>query len=84
MSLSENAMYLYGIRLCVIEIKISNIQLNASLNKRNQALPFHCKYVTGTIYKYHNIVDCKYIGQANTNPKLACQPKLDKTVFILN
>ena len=44
-------MHSYGIRLCVIEIKISNIQLNASLNKRNQALLLHCRYV------YYNI-DC--------------------------
>ena len=38
MLLIEYVMHSYGIRLCAIEIKISNIQVNASLNKRNQAL----------------------------------------------
>ena len=36
--LSEYAMHSYGIRLYVIEIKISNIQLNASLNKINLSI----------------------------------------------
>ena len=49
MLLSEYAMHSYGIRLCVIEIKISN----ASLNKRKLsiALIFHCKYVYCTTNK---------------------------------
>ena len=52
-------MHLYGIELitvCVIEIKISKIQLNASLNKRNQALLLHCRC------DYYNIdcLDIKY------------------------
>ena len=38
----EYAMHSYGIRLCVIEIKISNIQVNASLNKEIR----HCNNIS--------------------------------------
>ena len=54
---SKNAMHLYGIRLCVIDIKMSN-KCKLEQKKSSIALVFQCKYVYCTTNEYQYIIDC--------------------------